>query len=53
VQATQRKSYLTLIIVVSAAFAAAMMALFALPLVKVAYANVQNLYVIYYCHLVN
>ncbi|HEX2615222.1 MAG TPA: spherulation-specific family 4 protein [Nitrososphaera sp.] len=52
-QTTQRKSYLTIIIVVSAAIAAAMMALFALPLVKVAYANVQNLYVIYYGHLVN
>jgi hypothetical protein len=54
VQATQRRSYLTIIIVVSVALVATIMTtLFALPLVKLPYPNVQNLYVIYYGHLVN
>jgi hypothetical protein len=53
VQVTQRKSYLTIIIVVSAAFAAVIMTVLALPLMKVVYPNVQYFYVIYYGHLVN
>ncbi len=55
---TKRKSHLTLIIAVSAAFAVATAALFSSPFVpflpaKVSPPSLQNLYVIYYGHLVN
>lgn len=52
-QSTQKRSYLTIIIIASVAFAAAVAASLTLPLAKVAFEKSENLYVIYYGHLVD
>lgn len=52
-QTTQRRSCLTIIVAALAAVATAVAALLMFPLAGVSYANVQDLYVIYYGHLVN
>jgi hypothetical protein len=53
VQSTQRRPYLAIIIIASVAFAAAVAASLTLPFAKVAFEKSENLYIIYYGHLVD
>jgi hypothetical protein len=53
VQSTKKKSYFAIIVIASLAFAAAVAASVMFPLAKVAFAKSENLYVIYYGHLVD
>ncbi|WP_148681460.1 spherulation-specific family 4 protein [Candidatus Nitrososphaera gargensis] len=52
-QSTQKKSYFAIIVIASVALACAVAAPIMLPFVKVSPANPENLYVIYYGHLVD
>jgi flagellar basal body-associated protein FliL len=54
VQSTQKRPYFAIIIIIaSVAFAAAVAASMMLPLAKVSFEKSENLYVIYYGHLVD
>jgi hypothetical protein len=53
VQSTKKRSYVTIIVIVSVAFSGAVVASALLPLAKVAFAKSENLYAIYYGHLVD
>lgn len=52
-QSTKKKSYFAIIVIASLAFAAAVAASLMFPFAKVAFAKSENLYVIYYGHLVD
>jgi hypothetical protein len=52
-QSTQKRSYFAIIVIASIAFAAAVAASLLLSSVKVSFARSENLYVIYYGHLVD
>lgn len=52
-QSTKKKPYLAIIVIASVAFAAAVAASLTLPFAKVAFEKSENLYVIYYGHLVD
>jgi hypothetical protein len=53
VQSTQKRSYFAIIVIASVAFAAAVAASLSLPSTKVSFEKSENLYVIYYGHLVD
>ncbi|MEW6603268.1 MAG: spherulation-specific family 4 protein [Thermoproteota archaeon] len=52
-QSTEKRSHLTIIIIASLALAGTVAASMALPFAKVPFATAENLYVIYYGHLVD
>jgi hypothetical protein len=53
VQSTQKRSYFAVIVIALIAFAAAVVASIVLPFAKVSFDKSENLYVIYYGHLVD
>lgn len=52
-QSTKKRTYFTIILIASIAFAAAVAALTMFPFATVAFAKSENMYVIYYGHLVD